>query len=79
MVEHCISTFAKKKKELIYQTYITDSLKLIAENTAKKVGGNSLKVRFAEILESMYNNDKEEDASEVAEQIITDIRNKLRG
>lgn len=53
--------------------YITDALRIIAENTAKQVGGSYIKARYDEIV----NPPKEETRS--ADEIIGNIRGKLGG
>lgn len=72
VIEHYIAFFQKEQRELAYQVYVTDSLRIIAENTAKQVGGSYLKARFKEIIEPI----KEE--KRTADEVITDLKDKLR-
>lgn len=48
--------------------YVTDSLKCIAENTAKRVGGSFPKSRFAEIFKDK--NEVNKSGDEIAAEII---------
>ena len=73
VIEHYISYFHKIQKEKVYQIYITDTLRLITENTAKFVGGSYIKMRYADMIEPV----KKE--TRTPEEIIENIRNKLRG
>lgn len=43
--------YQQEQKEFAYHVYVTDSLKLIAENTAKYAGGIHLTKRWADIVE----------------------------
>ena len=53
-----------------YDIYVTDSLRIIAENTAKFAGGSYLKMRYADIFEPA-NEAVEDDRS--AQEIVDDI------
>lgn len=52
--------------------YISDALKVIAENTSRFNGGSYMKVRFADVI-----NPKPEE-TRTADEIITGITDKLR-
>lgn len=71
VIDHCISYFHNEQKLKAYETYITDCLRLISENTAKQSGGSYIKARYAEIIDPP----KEEKRS--ANEVISDIRSKL--
>lgn len=73
VVDHCIAAFLEKQKQKLYQIYVTDSLKLISENTANFGGGQSPERRYADIIESIENPKPEV----TAEEVIYDIRSKL--
>ena len=72
VIEHYIAYFQKEQQEKMYKIYITDSLKMIAENTAKAHGGSYLNSRFIDIIEP----GKEE--TRTAEEVIDDLKEKLR-
>lgn len=55
-----------------YRVYITDALKIVAENTAKYAGGPYLKVRYADIV----NPPKEE--TRTADEVIEHMKKKLK-
>ncbi len=73
VIEHYISFFHKEQEEKAYRVYVTDTLRLITENTAKMGhGGSYFKARYIEVLEPP----KEEKRS--AEEVINGIKDKLR-
>lgn len=53
--------------------YITDSLRIIGENTAKYAGGNYIKKRYADII------DPQPEETRTPDEVITHIKKKLRG
>lgn len=61
---------------MYYRVYVTDALKCIAENTAKSVGGVSMSKRFFEIVDRSKPQEEEEERT--AEEIIDQIKNKLK-
>ncbi len=50
VIEHYIAFFKKEQHEKAYKIYITDSLRIITENTAKANGGHYLQARYAELI-----------------------------
>lgn len=73
VVDHYVSYFHKEQRKKAYNAYVTDVLKMIAENTAKMSGGNYTKIRYLDIIDPP----KEEKRS--AGEIINSIRSKLEG
>lgn len=72
VIEHYISFFHKIQEEKLYKGYVTESLRLMTENTAKMAhGGSYLKARYVEMLEPK----KEE--TRTSEEVINDIKMKL--
>lgn len=62
----------KHLQENLYKVYITDSLRLIGENTAKVCdGGSYIKIRYADII------DKKPKDNRSSEEIIDLIKSKL--
>lgn len=53
--------------------YITDSLKIIAENIAVSNGGKTIRQRYAEIVNPKQQDDR------TADEIIATIKCKLKG
>ena len=72
MIDNYISVFHKEQQDKLYRIYVTDTLRLITENTSKVQGGAYIKMRFAELLEPP----KKEERTE--EEVITNIMDKLR-
>lgn len=71
-MRYCIAKFRKDNLDTTYRIYVTDALKIIAENTSKYAGGSYMKIRFSEII-----NPKPEE-TRTADEIITGITDKLR-
>ena len=72
VIEHYISFFHKKQKDDAYKIYITDTLKLILENTAHAInGGQYIQVRYADVVEPQ----KEE--TRTADDVINHVKEKL--
>lgn len=66
-------SYKQKSKELLYKIYITDALKLIAENSAKAAGGGYLTRRFSDmIVESKGTQEKR-----TPDEIIESIKEKI--
>lgn len=56
-----------------YRIYVTDALKVVAENTAKFVGGASPKRRYADLFMKPVQEERS------ADEIINSIKAKLEG
>lgn len=72
MIDYCVSAFSKRQKEKIYKTYLTDALKVIAENTA---GGNkrsTMTKRWIDLVEPPMVKE-----TRSADDIISDFKNRL--
>lgn len=54
-----------------YRVYVTDALKLIAENTAKFSGGGYLKTRYYDVI------NPQPEETRTPEEIISGIKTKL--
>lgn len=72
VIDHYISYFNNRQRELAYKYYVSDSLRLITENTAKMSQGSYLKIRYADLIEPR----KEE--TRTANEVINDLKDKLR-
>lgn len=59
-------------KEEVYKIYTADSLKIIAENTAKFGGGSVLNCRYYDLISP-----KKEVPEESADEIISRMKSKL--
>lgn len=65
---------AKKQNELnILKIYMTDAVKLIAENTAKFSGGNALSKRYIDIVDP-----KETEPQETGEEVKKRLLDKFK-
>lgn len=54
-----------------YRIYVTDSLKMISENTSKRDGGSSFAVRYWDVIKKPVNETR------TSEEIISGIKDKL--
>lgn len=78
MIDHCISAFRKDQKELNYKLYVTDALKVIADNTMRFNGGSTLSRRYYDILQDMDStNEPDEKTDEKANSIVNRMKSKL--
>lgn len=50
IAQHVIHAYQQEQKEFAYRVYVSDALKLIAENTEKYAGGSHLTKRWADIV-----------------------------
>lgn len=74
LVEHCVYRYNESQKRMVYEVYVTDRLKAINDSVASFFGGQTVKKRYAELLEESRNVKKEE---RTAEEIIASISEKL--
>lgn len=65
----------QRAREETYRVYMTESLRLIAENTARAVNGGYLKTRYAELFEQKPESASNEDRS--SDEIIDHMKKKL--
>lgn len=68
-----MARFNEHQKDMAYRIYLTDSLQIIGQNTARYAGGNSLKMRYRDIVEP------KPEETRTAEDIIKSITSKLGG
>ena len=75
VIEHCVAAFSDLQRERAFQAYVTDCLKMVAENTSKPYGGKYPGKRFADVWEKMG---KPKD-KRTAEDIISHMLRKING
>lgn len=68
-----MAEFYKNQKEEIYKIYVTDCLKIIAQNTANFSGGNVIKSRYSDLIQPQKNNIPKKSSAE----ILANINRKL--
>ncbi len=61
----------------MYRVYVTDTLKVISENTAKINGGMTMTKRFIDMLDRTPVM-TEEEAEEKSQEIVSNLMDKLR-
>ena len=50
-MRYCLARYRERETGRAYQIYVTDALRIIAENTAKYAGGGYIKARYADIID----------------------------
>lgn len=64
----------------MYRFYISDTLKMIAENTAHQAGGNAPSIRYCDVLErATTKQETQEEQQKQADEIIARMQAKLFG
>lgn len=57
-------------REQAYRFYVADALWAISENTAKQVGGKSIKARFSDLISSRSSSADDKTGEEIALDVI---------
>ena len=68
-MRYALSQFKQEQKDKAYRIYVTDTLRLIAENTAYSVGGKYITARFADVIASP-NEEDNRTCEEITAEII---------
>lgn len=71
-MRYAVSQFKQEQKDKAYRVYVTDTLRLIAENTARlarSVGGKYITARFADVIAPPKEDDKRT-CEEITAEII---------
>lgn len=76
VIDNYISVFHKEQKELIYRIYVTDSLKVLSENTAIHEGSKVLTERYIDLIYNDSSHEEKEERTE--EEVISTLMEKLR-
>ena len=66
-LRYCVARLNEREKTEAYRIYVTDALRIVAENTARFASGNYIKARYADIIEP-----KKQD-NRTCEEITADI------
>lgn len=72
-MRYAAARFRQEEERRVFEVYVTDALKLMAENTARYGGGGYIKARYHDILHP-----KPEETRTAAE-VIAHIVNGLKG
>lgn len=65
-----------QQRDLAYRFYVTDTLQILCENSAKQSGGKMIKARFCDLLQRR--SEKSQD-TRTGDEIAADILSRLRG
>ena len=76
-MDHCVSFFQRKNERRLFEVYVTDALKAIAENTGKALheGGVGMGKRYIDMINENKPPEKEE--TRTAADIINHIKDKI--
>lgn len=72
MMRYILSRFNMHQRDEVYRIFTTETLKIIAENTAKFAGGKTLKTSYSDLINKNNKSDKKR-KEETAEEIIDRI------
>lgn len=72
VIDHCVKMYNDAQRQETYKIYVSDVLRILAENTAKIVGGGYIKKRYIELMEP----EKCKKDNRSAQEIIDDVVNK---
>jgi len=64
---------------MIYRIYVTEGLRMIAENTSKYAGGSYMEKKYYDIVSKQNEPEDTRTASEIIEDIITRAGIKIGG
>lgn len=67
-MRYVLAQYRREQEDKAYRIYVTDTLRLISENTASSVGGKYITARFADVIAPP----KEED-NRTCEEITAEI------
>jgi hypothetical protein len=66
------SEYQRQQEELAYRVYVTDTLRVLTENTAKFAGGMVIKANYYDII----NKKNQQQDTRSGEEIVADIINR---
>ena len=64
---YCAARFVERARAEAYRIYVTDALRLAAENTARYASGNYIKARYSDMIEPKKQDDR------TCEEITADV------
>lgn len=71
VVDYMAYLKVQQSREEAYQVYCTDALKAVVRNTANLAGGETMRMRFADIISSKPVDNRSSD------EIIDDLKSKI--
>jgi len=75
-MDYCIASLTKKRENELYRAYVTDCLKNIVHNTATFKGALVMNERYINIIHPEL---KKKEEPKDTKQVVSGIRNKLKG
>ena len=70
-MRYVMARYGEHQRELAYRIYVSDALKIIADNTARFGGGNQINERYWNIIHPAPEDNRTE------EEVISHIRGRL--
>ena len=78
IIDHCYNYLKESSEETALKVYITDAIKAVVENTGRlSKEGVVMRKRFADIINDVPDEDKNEDNNKKANSIKERIKSKL--
>lgn len=71
IVRLILSEYKREQEEAIYRIYLTDSLKVLTENSAKHAGGSMIRMRYHDIINKHETGADKRSGDEIASEIIS--------
>lgn len=79
IIDHCVLCLNKKSKEEAFNTYVTDALKAIADNTGHMVkNGMRMSKRFVDLFMDSNTEAEEQDNKKKSDEIKSRIKQRLK-
>lgn len=67
-MRYVTTRYQSQRRDLIYRIYVTDCLRIMTENTAKKVGGNYVTAEYEDLIKPKKKENRTGD--EIAADVI---------
>lgn len=80
VIDHCVSTFLRYRREQAYKSYVTNALKAITENTSRYATYNGMVEcgsRMSMTYDEIIGNTVPQDDNRTAAEVIDNIKAKL--
>ena len=74
MIDHCVAAYRQENERMLTLVYVTDGLKLLNDNVVHAIGGNTLNMRYFDLISGQT----EPEETRSSDDIINSIKEKLR-
>ena len=66
-----LAEYKRQQEELAFRIYMTESIRLLTENTARFSGGSVIKERYYDIVNRKHEYEEEKSGDEIVRDIVT--------